>query len=307
MRKRTKTVALKRITAKAVTGVPKFFGVLNDPLGNQIENQLMQKEEAEQRRVDRFWGQDKDLFDRELENISMGIEDEASLRNEEQYKIIALHRRWDEEFHRHQWIENKALAVSRERERKEHLVLVTALQSSEDVVRCVWNNRAPEDAGGDPVGLEDSKSRVFATHHHPGRGATAGESAFDAAGGSSSTFFAPSSLEAIHMSVHLDGLQKSRAIVDKASFEFKQTLRRINAQSGEEGDAVEPFKRNPLTAALTKSKKKRGGQQHQTTRASTSQLQSQDISGTFHTSLVILVGLSFNDPALCFVFDFFFF
>lgn len=244
MRKR-KTIAAKRITSKAVTGVPRFFGVLNDPLGNQVENQLMEKEEKEQRHVDNFWGQDKDFCGRETENSLMSKEDVSSRRNEEEFEKIALHKRWDEMFHRSQWYTYKDLAARREKEREIHLKYLTAAQSTEAVMEQIWKVTHQNKSAGD---FDQHFSKDF------GGGSRAGnQEELRASGGVN--HFSHSSIEAIHMSVHLDGLQQSRAIVDKASFTFKQTLRRINSQSIDEVEASEPFKQNPIASELDKKRR----------------------------------------------------
>ena len=125
MRKR-KTVVAKRVTPKVMTGIPKVFGILNDPLGNQVEAKLMAKEESDQRRNDRFWGQDKDLHDRELERFSLALEDELSRANEKWHETVELHNRWDEEYQRNLWFENRSQAKYKEIERREYKKLVNS-------------------------------------------------------------------------------------------------------------------------------------------------------------------------------------
>lgn len=244
MRKR-KTVVAKRITPKVMTGIPKSFGILNDPLGNQIESKLMAREESDQRKYDRFWGQDKDLQDRELERYRMAEEDTASLANEKWYETVEIHRRWDEEYQRNLWFENRSQAKYKEIERREYLKFVNSSLSSDEVINFVWGGKA---GGGASVTGESSAHRglIFSDLSAINR-----EVALSL----------PAAVGALHMSVHLDGLQQAKAIVDGASTAFKQTLRRINNQTALDGDAAQPFKTSALAAAIIKKKGNKSGLQ----------------------------------------------
>ena len=238
MRKR-KTVVAKRITPKVMTGIPKTFGILNDPLGNQIESKLMEKEETEQRKCDRFWGQDKDLQDRSAERHSMATEDASSLSYEKWLETMEIHKMWDEEFQRNLWFENRSQAKYREIERREYLKFVNSSLSSEEVINFVWGSasRNPtSDVSQSQQGLVFSDLSAI---------------------GKEVALSLPSAVGALHMSIHLDGLQQSRAIVDEASTAFKQTLRRINTQSADDGDAAQPFKTNALAAQIIKTAKQK--------------------------------------------------
>ena len=238
MRKR-KTVVAKRVTPKVMTGIPKLFGILNDPLGNQIESKLMEKEEAEQRRSDRFWGQDKDLHDRELERFLMAEEDAASLKNEKWYETVELHNRWDEEYQRNLWFENRSQAKYKEIERREYLKFVNSSLSSDEVINFVWDKRFGGAGAADGNGNgSNQQGLVFSDL---------------SAIGKEVSLSLPSAVGALHMSVHLEGLQRSRAVVDAASATFKQALRRINSQSADDGDAAQPFKNNALAAAIART------------------------------------------------------
>jgi hypothetical protein len=232
-------VVAKRVTPKVMTNIPKSFGILNDPLGNQIEAKLMAKEEMEQRKCDRFWGQDKDQHDREIERKLMAEEDENSMANEKWNETVAIHERWDEEYQRNLWFENRSEAKYKEIERREYLKFVKSSLSSEEVIDFVWgtSSRAPRDGS-----QQGSQALVFSDL---------------SAIGKEVALSLPSTVGALHMSIHLDGLQQSRAIVDEASTAFKQTLRRINTQSADDGDAAQPFKNNALAADIIKSTKKK--------------------------------------------------
>lgn len=260
MRKR-KTVVAKRITPKVMTGIPKSFGILNDPLGNQVESKLMEKEEADQRRYDRFWGQDKDLQDRELERYRLAEEDTASLANEKWYETVEIHRRWDEEYQRNLWFENRSQAKYKEIERREYLKFVNSSLSSDEVINFVWGSKAGGGGGLNSLGGESNSNNKGSAHRSlifSDLSAINREVALSL----------PATVGALHMSVHLDGLQQAKAIVDGASTAFKQTLRRINNQTALDGETSQPFKTNALAAAIIKKKEKgnQGGpqaQQHQ--------------------------------------------
>ena len=213
MRKR-KTVVAKRITPKVMTGIPKLFGILNDPLGNQIESKLMEREEADQRKYDRFWGQDKDLQDREIERFYMAQEDAASMANEKWYETVEIHKRWDEEYQRNLWFENRSQAKYKEIERREYLKFVNSSLSSDEVVNFIWDRKLRSDVASrkDHTSSAQQQGLIFSDLSAINR-----EVALSL----------PTTVGALHMSVHMDGLQQSRAIVDGASAAFKQTLRRM--------------------------------------------------------------------------------
>lgn len=236
-----------------MTGIPKLFGILNDPLGNQVESRLMEKEESEQRRTDRFWGQDKDFKDREYERSLMLAEDAASLTNEKWYETVELHKRWDEEYQRNLWFENRSQAKYKEIERREYLKFINSSLSSEEVIGFVWAGNKKRASG--------SSSSVSL----PGESAQHGGLVFSdlSAIGKEVSLSLPSAVGALHMSVHLDGLQQSKAIIDGASVAFKKTLRRINTQSADDGDAAQPFKTNSLAAEIIRTTKKQQQQASQ--------------------------------------------
>lgn len=249
MIRKRKTVVAKRITPKVMTGIPKLFGILNDPLGNQVESSLMEKEEAEQRKTDRFWGQDKDFKDREHERSLMLTEDAASFANEKWFETVALHKKWDEEYQRNLWFENRSQAKYKEIERREYLKFVNSSLSSDEVINFVWKGSSR--ASG--TSLHDGGSALNVVG-----GPQQGGLVFSdiSAIGKEVSLSLPSAVGALHMSVHLDGLQQSKAIIDGASVAFKKTLRRINTQSAEDGDASQPFKTNTLAAEIIRNKKK---------------------------------------------------
>jgi hypothetical protein len=222
-----------------MTGIPKSFGILNDPLGNQMESKLMEKEEAEQRRCDRFWGQDKDLHDREIERKLMAEEDACSLKTEKWHETVAIQRRWDEEYQRNVWFENRSEAKYKEIERREYLKFISSSLSSDEVIGFVWGKK--------------SGSASIQSNQHESQGLVFSDLS---AIGKEVALSLPSAVGALHMSIHLDGLQQSRAIVDEASTAFKQTLRRINTQSADDGDAAQPFKTNALAASIISDAKK---------------------------------------------------
>ena len=78
------------------------------------------------------------------------------------------------------------------------------------------------------------------------------------------------------MSIHLDGLQQSRAIIDKASYSFKQTLRRLNTNSNDVEDATQPFK----TAPVKEEKEVSRGKINSFLEKTVKSLESESIRGT---------------------------
>mmetsp|Transcript_34462 Transcript_34462/g.75973 ORF Transcript_34462/g.75973 Transcript_34462/m.75973 type:complete len:435 (-) Transcript_34462:276-1580(-) len=236
MIRKRKTIVTKRVAPKAMAGIQKPFGVLNDPLGNHVETNMMAREETEQRRCDRFWGQDKDLHDREVERQLMSVEDDASLRNEQWYEKVQLHRRWDEEYQHSAWSESRGAARQHEAERKDYLKYIGSSLSSDEVIGFVWNR------AGNQEGLASHSS-----HSHASSQSQDPHTLDLSAIGQEVALSLPATVGALHLSVHLDGLQQSRAIIDSASSTFKNTLRRINSHSA---DQQQPARRNPLAAIL---------------------------------------------------------
>lgn len=211
MRKQRKTTIMKRPTpligAKGgAFGSNKLTShVTNVPVGYEVEAVLMGKEEHDQRRQDRFWGLDKDSQDRIAERASMGQEDLLSQQNELFCKQTDLQRKWDREFHRKVLLENRAKALQKEEERQQYLKFLSFAESSEEVISRVWN----------PLSLEQP-SPAF----HPATSqSTIGES----------TLSLPNASSLVGTSVHVDGLQKSRAIVNEAAFSYRETLRKLNS------------------------------------------------------------------------------
>lgn len=189
--------------------MPKMFGIVSNPLDKQIESQLMAKEEKDQRKTDNFWGQDKDLHDRELERNMMVVEDEASLKNEHWNEKVKLHNRWDEEYQRNQWYENRSQFMYKEIERREYLKFVHSSLSSNEVINFVWDRNEEVDVDKGSTVMQNMSSAI----------------------GNEISLSLPSTIGALHMSIHLDGLQQSKSIVEKASNSFKKTLRRVNNQT----------------------------------------------------------------------------
>ncbi len=87
----------------------------------------------------------------------------------------------------------------------------------------------------------------------------------------------------IHMSIHLDGLQQSRAIIDKASYSFKQTLRRLNTNSNDVEDATQPFKTAPVKEEKDTSRGKINSFLEKTVKS----LESESIGGTGQSTAAI--------------------
>jgi hypothetical protein len=215
---------------------------------------MMQREEKRQTRVDRFWGQDKDLFDRQVEKLHMQSEEELSKKQAALFKIEALHKKWDRDQENDRNYRNQIEQYHKQTERENYIKLITkSTVSSEDVINTIWgidanNNHRPPPPPFNPNPQKYNPNFQNMSLDSPG------DSSFIHA----STLTGPSNgmnpLEftrstdrssqdspsrhnkhtggggipsgPVHMSIHLDGLQQSKAIIDKASYSFKQTLRR---------------------------------------------------------------------------------
>lgn len=221
--RKRKTQATKRSTARSIVNAVKFFSNVNaseqHELGTDEETFRMQRQEALQRQVDNFWGLDKDLKDRNREIALMAAEDQLSRHVERDIKILAQHRLWDYEFQLEEKMRSQREKDRRAYMRVDHLRLINSPVSVEDLLHTIWH-LDPEQSV--PI-LPQIASLSLATNSVANlQGMT------DAAASQAQLEHMQESiatLGSMRMSLHLEGLQQTREIINQASGEFKQVLK----------------------------------------------------------------------------------
>ncbi len=215
------------------------------------EEILMAREEQEQTMIDKFWGIDKDLKDRNVEVTQMTKEDALSRQMETRLHIQHLHRIWDDEFVLHENYMKRLEKERKARERIEHLRLINSPLSMEEVLQEIWNI--------DPAQHQQSRaaSRGGPGLYGEGSNVMIGEGSYmdndqilnnnslsiaelaNQQVANNSMGAAPPgfenfslSLEPMRMSLHLEGLQRGREIVDNAAGQYRQLLKEIKANNG---------------------------------------------------------------------------
>jgi hypothetical protein len=260
-RKRKTQQATKRSTARSIVNAVKFFSNLGSSelheLGTDEETFRMQRQEALQRQVDNFWGLDKDLKDRNREISFMYSEDLLSRHVERDIKILAQHRRWDHEFQ----IEDK-LKQQREKDRHaymrvDHLRLINSPISVEDLLQSIWHLNS---ATAVPI-LPQIASLSLATNSVANI-----QGPPDAAASLAQLEHMQESiatLGSMRMSLHLEGLQQTREIINQASGEFKQVLKDLKSGLGSQDCLAIGFNEGSVDTFATgtggKSKRKGRG------------------------------------------------
>jgi hypothetical protein len=95
----------------------KFTGMLVEPVGWEVENQAMGLQEKLQKKIDRFWGIDKDNADRFWEKQCMQKEDSTSRVLQVSHLDSEKQRRWDEEYYIKRLEESRAKTLENEKGR----------------------------------------------------------------------------------------------------------------------------------------------------------------------------------------------
>lgn len=213
MRKR-KTLNLKRVAARSVIGTPKF--IANNANISLPENTLMAKEEWEQRLVDNFWGIDKDLHDRSEEQTLMAKEEILSTIMHKEINLLSQQKLWDREVLDKESLYRDLDYENRVQQRIDHLKLLNSPLSVEEVLNILWNGNVENDGLGSvlsniPSITEFDSSRVS---NNPEM---------------SQTISAPDqlNLDPMRVSLHMEGLQRSKEILDYARGQYRQVLKEL--------------------------------------------------------------------------------
>jgi hypothetical protein len=239
MRKR-KTQVIKRVTTRSIANVVKIItaaGAFELPNKDE-ETYRMERQEWLQRQVDDFWGIDKDLKERNQEILLMSVEDRLSQHVERDIQILAMQRIWDLEF-----AEEEQRKLQREHDfrafsRVEHLRMVNSPYSVEELLESIWHyehsganpilpqiaslnmatwnmtnnniNQIPRNNNNNPTTADPSTTT---NNNHNNNNAPPQPLQWDVEALKESAM----SISSMRMSLHLEGLQKTREILDVSS------------------------------------------------------------------------------------------
>lgn len=230
--RKRKTINIKRVTTRSVggQGIQKYINA-SGILDCGIEQEMMENEERLQRLVDNFWGLDKDLKDRQWEISLMGAEDKLSMMQEYCLRMELLHKTWDHEFYREQRRKEELEREEKVNQRLEHLRLINSPYPVEEVLHVIWNLKDAEPAPLMPNIATLSLNSLYSqpTEHVLQKELMEGGELDGSM----------SSLEATRMPLHLEGLQRSREIVDQAKASMKNALKDI--YSATKDDSMDAF------------------------------------------------------------------
>lgn len=194
----------------------------------------MERQEFLQRQVDNFWGLDKDLKDRNQEIAQMHAEDRLSRHVERDIKILAQQKIWDAEF-----AADERYRIQREKDRRaymrvDHLRLVNSPLSVEELLHNIWN-LDPEDS---VAILPQIASLSLATNAVANVNGSLGYGNSNV--NNSLEFLQESiaSMGSMRMSLHLEGLQQTREIINQASGEFRAMLKDLKVGFNSTTDAT---------------------------------------------------------------------
>jgi hypothetical protein len=226
MRKSRKSAIIKRVITRSVSQTSKFVPTFGSGLNNVAELSLMAREEWEQRLFDNFWGLDKDLKDRNQEIGLMASEDRRSSYSERQLRINQLYELWDEEFHGYESQRKMYERHTTSIVRTDHLKLINSPIAVEDIIKSLWNNTGgnQENDINDMIPASLRENSAASSSLHYGSAAEGGGAGGVIPPGSASL----SSFDSLHMSVHLEGLQRSREILDNAKTSYRKVLKELN-------------------------------------------------------------------------------
>ena len=198
-------------------------GLLNPPHSPRFELAGMYRAELEQlNRGDKFWGKDEEAKGASDERSRMDIENKRSFFLELQHRQAILHGKWQQEFAAEKDAKDFENALAELNDRKAYLKFVFSSDSSIDVMNYQWKSKAVVNCimnkpkfGDIPIaGSDDFRgTEIIGTLNRP------------------VSLSLPEPNQQMKFSVHLDGLQQTRAL----------TLR---------GAAAKPADRQPAGANL---------------------------------------------------------
>ncbi|RYH28851.1 hypothetical protein EON65_10620 [archaeon] len=246
MRKR-KTLNVKRVTTRSIGGLPKFLTSVGDSMPTSAlvsEGFIMEREEKLQRLVDNFWGLDKDLRDRIHEQEEMSMEDRLSMLCESTQRMIRQQQKWEEEFVVEQKLREENDREDRVQQRLHHLRLINSPVPVEEVLTAIWGL---DDHQHTPLLPNIASLSLNSLYCAPNVKKMLEEGQTSEAHGDPSLL----SLESVRMPLHLEGLQRSREIIDQARNNIKVALKEIYTSSLNSLDTKPP----PLALPESSQKK----------------------------------------------------
>eukprot|EP01039_Chlorochromonas_danica_P000065 gene65-71_t len=243
--RKRKTINIKRVTTRSIGNglVQKMLNPAS--IDNTMELQLMEHEERQQRQLDNFWGLDKDQHDRLSEIHAMNLEDQSSMKLEYLLRLIHLHQQWDNDFIQEENIKIKLEKEKCNQQRCKHLELIHSPCAIEEVLQELWNLQddiettplLPHIASltlnsiyASTVNNNSNNTQVVDSNSHHIKNMKNSNNMNNMNNMDNDDMeLDPSmlSLDSIRMPLHLQGLQRSREIIDQARLNIKQLMKDI--------------------------------------------------------------------------------
>jgi len=189
----------------------------------------MRIQEKKQREIDTFWGKDKDLHDRMIESKIMVVEDARSYKLARWREQTVIFDAWDEVFRQKKLQEDRVKEGYREIERLEYIKYVNSSLTSDDIIDFVWDqnerkaNDNPRPKHADRWWRQSSSALL-----PPHQAAPSIQNEV--------SLSVPSTIGALRMSVHMDGMQQARVILNKANQSYKESLQLLQLDSSADDD-----------------------------------------------------------------------
>jgi hypothetical protein len=202
----------------------KFMSATGEAMNSMSEESLMEREEKLKRLVDNFWGLDKDLNDRLAEQEKMAFEDSRSKTYEAMQRMIRQHEKWDQEFFEEQKMKEEQEREARIQQRLDHLRLVNSPMPIEEVLNSIWRL---DEAEGHPLLHNIASLSLNSLYSSTNMKKLVGESQMGDVNADPSQL----SLESVRMSLHLEGLQRSKEIIDQTRNNIRAALKGIYSDS----------------------------------------------------------------------------
>mmetsp|Transcript_9123 Transcript_9123/g.9184 ORF Transcript_9123/g.9184 Transcript_9123/m.9184 type:complete len:689 (+) Transcript_9123:153-2219(+) len=126
---------------RSLTVLPSDHDSLSSTEIMAFELKNMLKAEADQKRVDRFWGLDKESFDCQRERVQMSNESELSLAQEMKYRTAQKRIQWEKEEQIKNYESAYLSSIREGQARKAYMRTLYQAESSVDVIFFDWPTR----------------------------------------------------------------------------------------------------------------------------------------------------------------------
>lgn len=144
------------VRVKSVKILPSAHGDMTQEEVQWYELDKMEKAESEQRKVDRFWGLDKETADCQRERVLMTVESENSLLHESLLKAALKRRLWEEDERKKAYEKAYTNSIREGQARKVYMRSFYQASSSADIMFFNWPTRQHVQA--QPNSTEDSRA-----------------------------------------------------------------------------------------------------------------------------------------------------